>query len=545
MAEWTTTVATVTWTSVDDPSVAWVTNIGPVTVEGGDAVGALTGLTIVSGDVTIATLETNFTGLLPADTLLLLGYPSMVSVSPDLVAGPYAGGTVTGGSGPGIYRFDGTNLTFESAVESGRWYVASPTVFDESGVVGAAGNLGAVLSIDFDGPGGDDPIEIFVSVGVSSAAVAYDNTTSGLTASTVQAALDELATSAGVVLSDDTPAALGTADPGVSGEASRSDHVHALGWVTVEVDADAAIPANAMLVLADTSSDVVTVTLADLAEVDHPVSVRHVAGFNACYVNDANDVGVVTVGPADVVGRVVTLFPTASGWNVWYLPQEATELFYEATTSADWSVEPSEIGSALDELASRGSGGAALSDATPDGLGTAAAGVSGEASRSDHIHPMPDYTDVGADPAGAAQAVADTLGSAALANTGDFEAAGAVSAHTGDTTAAHAASAISVGTLNGNLSAVSGTDVEQALQAVDNLSLGGTVDVVSNVATSTILGRTTAGSGDSEELSASSVRTLLKTPQSSDDTVLDIRVLTQAAYNALTPVSTTLYFISG
>jgi hypothetical protein len=151
----------------------------------------------------------------------------------------------------------------------------------------------------------------------------------------------------------------------------------------------------------------------------------------------------------------------------------------------------------------------ALSDDTPDGLGTAAAGVSGEASRSDHIHPMPDYTDVGADAAGAAQAVADTLGSAALANTGDFEAAGAVSAHTGDTTAAHAASAISVGTLNGNLSAVSGTDVEQAIQAVDNLSLGGTVDVVSNVATSTLLGRTTAGSGDSEELSASAVRTLL------------------------------------
>lgn len=39
--------------------------------------------------------------------------------------------------------------------------------------------------------------------------------------------------------------------------------------------------------------------------------------------------------------------------------------------------------------------------------------------------------------------------------------------------------------------------------------LGGTVDFVSNVATSTILGRTTAGSGDSEELSVSSARSLL------------------------------------
>ena len=38
---------------------------------------------------------------------------------------------------------------------------------------------------------------------------------------------------------------------------------------------------------------------------------------------------------------------------------------------------------------------------------------------------------------------------------------------------------------------------------------GGTVDVVSNVATSTILGRTTAGSGNSEELTAAQVRTLL------------------------------------
>jgi hypothetical protein len=37
----------------------------------------------------------------------------------------------------------------------------------------------------------------------------------------------------------------------------------------------------------------------------------------------------------------------------------------------------------------------------------------------------------------------------------------------------------------------------------------GTVDVVSNVATQTILGRNTAGSGDSEELSASTARTVL------------------------------------
>jgi hypothetical protein len=41
---------------------------------------------------------------------------------------------------------------------------------------------------------------------------------------------------------------------------------------------------------------------------------------------------------------------------------------------------------------------------------------------------------------------------------------------------------------------------------------GGTVDVVSNVATDRILGRTTAGSGDSEELTASAVSTLIDSP---------------------------------
>src|SRR6056297_1309569 len=44
----------------------------------------------------------------------------------------------------------------------------------------------------------------------------------------------------------------------------------------------------------------------------------------------------------------------------------------------------------------------------------------------------------------------------------------------------------------------------------------GTVDVVSNVATNTILGRTTAGSGDSEELTAAQVRTLLNVEDGAD-----------------------------
>ena len=41
-----------------------------------------------------------------------------------------------------------------------------------------------------------------------------------------------------------------------------------------------------------------------------------------------------------------------------------------------------------------GSNGAPLSDNTPEGFGTASAGVSGEASRSDHVHPIPTFGNV-------------------------------------------------------------------------------------------------------------------------------------------------------
>lgn len=51
-----------------------------------------------------------------------------------------------------------------------------------------------------------------------------------------------------------------------------------------------------------------------------------------------------------------------------------------------------------------GGGGADLSNTAPQDLGTAAAGVSTEASRADHVHDMPSAADVGADAAGAAAA---------------------------------------------------------------------------------------------------------------------------------------------
>jgi hypothetical protein len=58
-----------------------------------------------------------------------------------------------------------------------------------------------------------------------------------------------------------------------------------------------------------------------------------------------------------------------------------------------------------------------LSTATPQSLGTASPGSDTEASRSDHVHPLPSAAQVGADPAGSAAAVNSTLSSHAAATT--------------------------------------------------------------------------------------------------------------------------------
>jgi len=62
------------------------------------------------------------------------------------------------------------------------------------------------------------------------------------------------------------------------------------------------------------------------------------------------------------------------------------------------------------------------------------------------------------------------------------------------------------------------TDLQAATKKYVDDNAGGTVDVLSNVATARIIGRTTAGTGNSEELTATAARTLLNVEDGADVT---------------------------
>lgn len=78
--------------------------------------------------------------------------------------------------------------------------------------------------------------------------------------------------------------------------------------------------------------------------------------------------------------------------------------------------------------------------------------------------------------------------------------------------------AIYVNTANGDVYVASGSSSSADWEHINAGGGGGTVDVVSNVATNTILGRVTAGSGDSEELTPTQVRTLINVEDGADVT---------------------------
>lgn len=96
------------------------------------------------------------------------------------------------------------------------------------------------------------------------------------------------------------------------------------------------------------------------------------------------------------------------------------------------------------------------------------------------------------------------LGTAATSATGDFAAASHTHAASDVTSGAFDAARLATGTATDGyvIASNAGTPTWEPAP-------GGTVDVVSNVAQDRILGRTSSGSGDSEELTAAQARTLL------------------------------------
>lgn len=118
--------------------------------------------------------------------------------------------------------------------------------------------------------------------------------------------------------------------------------------------------------------------------------------------------GVEVDGSGSVVNVTVTTGGGGGGVTVHNLltGRDATDshpadaVSFTPGEPTDWTGDPEDVGAALDELAARESGGVALSDAAPQDLGTAAAGVSTEASRADHVHDMPTAADIAVDASG-------------------------------------------------------------------------------------------------------------------------------------------------
>lgn len=104
----------------------------------------------------------------------------------------------------------------------------------------------------------------------------------------------------------------------------------------------------------------------------------------------------------DESGRIVSITDTTDGfettivWGSLNWNDQADEVDYD---NSDSGLTATNVQDALDELANGGGGGGpSPSDATPQDLGTAAAGTSTSYSRGDHVHGMPSAADVGAQP---------------------------------------------------------------------------------------------------------------------------------------------------
>jgi len=210
---------------------------------------------------------------------------------------------------------------------------------------------------------------------------------------------------AAVTLSTATPSALGVAAAGTSTSASRSDHVHLLPTIsyTALTNVPTSFTPASHTQAASTISDFAT----QAAKYGPVTSVNGLTGAvsittgstSSITLSDASPspLGTASAGTSTSASRSdhVHLLPTISYTSLINVPTSFTPAAHTqaASTISDFATEVAKIGNVISVNGLTGAvtitTGAALSSATPQPLGTASAGTSTSASRSDHVHLLP------------------------------------------------------------------------------------------------------------------------------------------------------------
>jgi hypothetical protein len=214
----------------------------------------------------------------------------------------------------------------------------------------------------------------------------------------------------GASLSDATPSPLGSPAAGTSSLASRSDHVHLLPTIsyTALTDVPTSFTPAAHTQAASTISDFATeaAKYGPVTSVNGATGAITIAtgGTAGATLSDGtpSPLGSAAPGTSVLASRSdhVHALPTISYTALTNVPTSFTPAAHTqaASTISDFAAEVGKIGNvisvngmtgAVTITGGGGTSGASLSDATPSALGTAAAGTSSLASRSDHVHVLP------------------------------------------------------------------------------------------------------------------------------------------------------------
>lgn len=279
---------------------------------------------------------------------------------------------------------------------------AMPTA-EQLGVAPAVHTHTASNVSDF-GEAVDDRVAALLVEG-SQIGIAYDDAANTLTIS-----------SSAPALSSTTPQPLGTAAAGSASTAARSDHVHAMPAVTdITGFAEAVDDRVATLVQAGAG---VNITYNDAA---NTLTVSAAGGSAQLGTSTPAPLGTASAGSGENASREdhVHSMPTAADVGA-----AATVHTHTASQVTDFAeavddrvnallVQGANVTLTYDDTANTltiASSGGTVGTATPQALGTAAAGTSLFSSREDHVHAMPTAVQVGAAPAVHTHAIADTTG---------------------------------------------------------------------------------------------------------------------------------------